>query len=92
MSRPWKLSKPIFDSEAFTDLRTSPGAQCLVAAVGQRIAARAQELSGRDYVFLPVAGEPWRRAHGIVSPVGAHAMRSSAKHLTLIHAIDAGRG
>lgn len=86
----WKLSKPFVDFEELDRLRKSAAAQAWVDRTGEKIAARARDLSGRQYRYEPRPDGP-HRARGVVFPVGRIAKRSSLKNLTLIHAIDAGR-
>lgn len=75
-------TRVVLKNKGFRELRTSSAARDLVKAEAQKIADRA----GVGFEVLPEQS-PRNRAHAVVAPVTAAALRENAKNNTLLHAM-----
>lgn len=75
-------TRVVLKNQGFRELRTSSEARDLVQAEAKKIADRA----GVGFEVLPEQS-PRNRAHAVVAPVTAAAMRENARDNTLLHAV-----
>lgn len=87
--KPWKFSRYQLKLAGFRQLRTSDAAKRLVNEAAEKIAAEASRQSGEAYVAKESPSK--RRARAVVVPDTYEAAVDSAKNLTLLKSMDAGR-
>lgn len=80
-------TKIILKNSGFRELRTSSAAVGLVRKEAEAIASRA----GSGFEMIPMES-PSNRAHAIVRPVTAEAVRLNARDNTLLRAVSGGAG
>jgi len=90
MSVTWRFEGIRLNNAGFVALRRSAEAQAAVARIGEAIAAAASAQSGEEYDYKPSPSR--RRARGVVAPSSVAAALDSQTNLTLLRAMDAGRG
>lgn len=87
--KPWTFTNTRLNLAGFKALRKSPGAKKFVDEAAEKIAAEASRQSGEAYVAKESPGR--NRARAVVGPDTYEAAVDSAKNLTLLKSMDAGR-
>ena len=89
MSPSWSFSKTRLNIAGFRTLRKSAEAEALVMGAAEAIAAEASRQSGEQYDAKESPGR--NRARAVVAPDTYAAAVDSAKNLTLLRSMNAGR-